>query len=252
MRGGSAARKLCVVYSPHDEEGSSDSNHPVYFPIMEVQIVRTAMQLVIRKIRANWGLPVAHLLITGMLLTVLPMFFSESGAWASQTREQCDRCCKSSQQDDYYLEQCKLKCFRNPEHCLEQKGRRQAAPDDAETAAPPVSAKPRTGPGTAEPGQPPSPAPRVAEPARPEPPRPAPKPTARSPFVFPNPLNMVPGREWEAAGQILAANGISPQHPSYQAGLRAVEAVLIEFARANPGGGRLPTAQLEKIIQQLR
>jgi hypothetical protein len=63
---------------------------------------------------------------------------------------------------------------------------------------------------------------------------------------------MVPGREWEAAGQILAANGVSPQNPNYQAGLKAIEAVLIEFAKANPGGGKLPTAQLERIIRQVR
>jgi len=50
----------------------------------------------------------------------------------------------------------------------------------------------------------------------------------------------------------LAVNGVLPQHPQYAAGLQAVENVLVNFARANPSGGKLPTAQLENILRQLR
>jgi hypothetical protein len=60
-----------------------------------------------------------------------------------------------------------------------------------------------------------------------------------------------PGREWEAAGQILAANGIPPQHPNFTAGMKAIEGVLTDFARRNPGGGDLPVDQLERILAQL-
>jgi hypothetical protein len=63
---------------------------------------------------------------------------------------------------------------------------------------------------------------------------------------------MAPGKEWEAAAQLLAYNGISPQHPNYQPALRSVEQILTQFARANPGGGRLPTAQLDRVIKQFR
>jgi len=174
---------------------------------------------------------------------------------AEQTRDQCEKCCQNSQQDEYYLEQCRLKCFRNPDHCSGQKAHREAAPRPSEAPVPPAAAQQ---PPPATDFQPPEPAPgppAMGEPARPmPPPRPA-QPKAAPPkaaFIWPNPLNLVPGREWEAAGLILAANGISPQNPNYQAGLKSIEAVLIEFAKANPGGGKLPTTQLERIIRQIR
>jgi hypothetical protein len=170
-------------------------------------------------------------------------------AYADQTREQCDKCCRGSQQDEYYLEQCKLKCFRNPDHCAEQKGHREAAPAPAEPAPPRAATPQRPRATVAEPAQPPMTVePRVAEPSIPAQQKPAP----RAGFVYPNPLTLVPGKEWEAAGQILTANGVSPQNPKYQAGLNSIESVLIDFARANPTGGKLPTTQLEKIIRQVR
>jgi len=71
-------------------------------------------------------------------------------------------------------------------------------------------------------------------------------------FKLPDPLNLSPGRERDAAAQILALNGIPPQHPQYAAAVQAMENVLVNFARANPTGGKLPTAQLENILGQLR
>jgi hypothetical protein len=65
-------------------------------------------------------------------------------------------------------------------------------------------------------------------------------------------LNLSPGRERDAAAQILALNGVMQQHPQYAAALQAIENVLVSFARANPSGGKLPKAQLENILRQLR
>lgn len=147
---------------------------------------------------------------------------SSSVAFGAQTRDQCEACCKNAGLDEYYAEQCRLKCFRHPDHCTQSMSRREPPPAAAQEA--------------------------VREPA---PSEPAPRPRA-SKFVWPNPLNVVPGKEWEAAAQILAINGIPQQHPNFQPALRSVQDVLINFARNNPAGGRLPTAQLEKILQQFR
>lgn len=166
-----------------------------------------------------------------LLFGIVPVFafvhLLGSAAFALQTREQCDKCCQAQYADEYYTEQCKLKCFRNPDHCVGQKSMRKAAP----APTPSAEAPPRR------------PAPSA------EAPRPQPK---RRAFQWPNPLNLAPGREREAAAQILAINGILPQHPQYAAALQAVESVLVNFARANPTGGKLPTAQLENILRQLR
>lgn len=168
-------------------------------------------------------------------------------AQAEQTRDQCRKCCEGKGLDEYYLEQCKLKCFRSPDHCLDTK----AAPKP-EAKEPPQPA-PAERPRAAEP-----PRPAVRQPAPPTvqeapPPRREPAPAPRgAPFTWPSPLNLTPGREWEAAGQILTANGMTPQHPNFQRALRAVEAVLIDFARSNPQGGQLPTAALEQILRQNR
>lgn len=151
-----------------------------------------------------------------------------SAALGAQTREQCDKCCQSQSADEYYAEQCKLRCFRNPDYCMDQKSMRKPAPPP-----PPAAEAP----------------PRQPAPSAEAPPRQQPQ---RSAFQWPNPLNLSPGREREAAAQILAVNGVLPQHPQYAAGLQAVENVLVNFARANPSGGKLPTAQLENILRQLR
>ncbi len=71
-------------------------------------------------------------------------------------------------------------------------------------------------------------------------------------LVWPSPLNLTPGRESEAAAQILALNGIPTQHPGYAAALMAIQNVLVNFARTNPGGGKLPTAELARIIMQYK
>ncbi len=177
-------------------------------------------------------------LIFGIFLAFTFVHLFGSAAFALQTREQCDKCCQAQNADEYYREQCKLRCFRNPDQCMDQKSMRKAAPG----LAPAAEAPPRQPAPSAE-------APEPQPPVSAEAPRPQPK---RSAFQWPNPLNLAPGREREAAAQILAVNGILPQHPQYAPALQAVESVLVNFARANPSGGKLPTAQLENILRQLR
>jgi hypothetical protein len=161
-----------------------------------------------------------------LAFAILPML--GSAALGDQTREQCDKCCQAQNADEYYMEQCKLKCFRNPDHCMGQKSmRKPAAPPPPAAEAPPRQ-----------------PAPSAEAPPRQQPKKPA--------FRLPDPLNLSPGRERDAAAQILALNGIMPQHPQYAAALQAIENVLVNFARANPTGGKLPKAQLENILRQLR
>jgi hypothetical protein len=133
---------------------------------------------------------------------------------AAQSKQECNRCCEGKGYDEYFLEDCKLKCFRNPNHCV----------DGKTTSKPPREPKP-TQPSQSKP---------------------------RSEFRWPQPVNLTPGSEWEAAAQILSLNGITPQNPNAAAALRAVEAVLVEFVRQNPSGGRLPTAKLEEIIRRYR
>jgi len=155
------------------------------------------------------------------------MVFTVHGAatvgLGAQSREECNKCCAEQGFDEYYLDQCKLKCFRNHDHCV----------GGAAKHRPPAAETPR-----AE-------TPRATEP----------RPEARPPRAslrFPDPLNLVPGREWEAANQILALNGIPAQHPNHQRALKAVEAILVQFGKQNPQGGNLPVAVLGKIIQQYR
>jgi hypothetical protein len=111
--------------------------------------------------------------------------------------------------DEYYLEQCRLRCFRNPDHC---KG-------SAVKAAPEPEKKPQ------------------------------PK---RAKFRWPQPLNLTPGKEWEAAAQILALNGIAPGHRNYQKALTSIQNILVDFVRKNPSGGKLPTARLERVLRRNR
>ncbi len=178
-------------------------------------------------------------LLLGVFLAFSFLHAFGSPSLAAQTREQCDRCCQSQNADEYYAEQCKLRCFRNPDSCMEQKSmRKQAPPQPPAAEAPPRQPAP---PAAAAPPRQPAPSAEV--------PRPQPK---RSAFRLPDPLNLTPGREGDAAAQILALNGIPPQHPQYGAALQAMQNVLVNFARANPSGGKLPTAQLENILRQLR
>ncbi len=156
-------------------------------------------------------------------------------AHSQQTREQCYDCCSKSGYDEYFTEQCRLKCFRNSDHCVQPKGgKTQVSPVPKAQAEKPAKPRPADQPSVSAAEQPARPQPRRAE------------------FLWPNPLNLVPGREFEAAGQILALNGFVPQHPNYALALRAIEQVLIDFGRNNPAGGALPTAQLERLVGQYR
>lgn len=145
------------------------------------------------------------------------VFLDASRASAEQSRAECNACCEKMGYDSYYEDQCKLKCFRNPEHCVAQ------AP------------KPK-----------PQPQARKKKKSRRS------KPSDEIVFRWPNPLTLTPGRERDAAAHILAVNGMPPNHPNYQHALRSIEGVLINFARANPQGGKLPTDQLVQILLKYR
>lgn len=146
--------------------------------------------------------------------------FSSSPALSSQSRDQCEKCCKSKETDEYYLDQCRLKCYRAPNHCA-AKGSEERA--EQPSAAPAQVRKP------------------VAKP------RPA-----RKAFQYPNPLRLVPGKEWEAAGLILTLNGIPPQHPNHGKAMQSMVAVLTDFVKRNPQGGSLPTTALERIVKKFK
>lgn len=161
----------------------------------------------------------------GTLLLLVHM--SSSAAFSEQTREECNDCCSRSGYDEYYEEQCKLKCFRNHDHCT-GKGARQKTP--AAEAKEPEQARTEA----REPSEPAAPRERDIR------------------LAWPNPLNLVAGKEGEAAAQILAVNGVSPQHPFYQAALQDIQTILIDFVRRNPQGGKLPTTQLKRILRQLK
>jgi hypothetical protein len=222
--------------------------------------------------KASYGLRKKHYAGVGLIYyeTLVFLFasaiilFVTSPSFASQTRDQCEQCCKNSIQDEYYSEQCRLKCFRNPNHCADQKSQPEAREENAQPrarvrppAVAPGSTPPRvsgpppggpvmTGPPAAAhrpPAQPPNGAQHGLSPRQ---------ASQRGMLVFPSPLNLAPGRESEAAGQILSLNGISPQHPNYRAGVQAITAILQNFARNNPSGGSLPTDDLQKVIIQLK
>jgi hypothetical protein len=224
---------------------------------------------------------IAHNALFFLCISALIIFSPVPPAFSAQSRDQCEKCCRSSSQDEYYSEQCRLKCFRNPDHCADQKSK----PDDQEEVTSPSPGPrarvrpPTVGPGPTPPrvsGAAPSapgmmgPPPPGGPPITPGPPataqRPPAQPQAAAPpggmtprhasqrglLVFPSPLNLVPGREPEAAGQILNLNGISPQHPNYAAGVQAITGILQNFARNNPSGGSLPTDEMQRVIIQLK
>ncbi len=219
------------------------------------------------------GLPLAAAALA-LLLTVV----CGGQAAGEQSREQCNSCCTKQGHDEYYLEQCRLKCFRNPDHCADKKAETAKPPtQEPSVSRPPVRQAPVPPPVAQQPSlqppptqqptvqpptvQPPVQQPMVRQPVRQEPmlqqppqqqPMDAQPPRRRSAFQWPNPLNLEPGKEWQAAAQILGLNGIPPDHPNYQRAMKGVESVLIQFARSNPQGGQLPTTELEKIIRQNR
>jgi len=197
-------------------------------------------------------------LVVGTLLTAALIHFTGTQALGSQTKEQCHKCCERQGHDEYYLDQCKLQCFRNPDHCTG--GKPASAPRAEPAPAAKAPAESRPVPREQIPAQQPMiprEQPRAVQPMlereqAPAAQRPAAPPRTRAAFQWPNPLTLVPGREADAAAQILVLNGIPPQHPNFGAGVNAVQAVLVDFARNNPAGGSLPTTQLERIIKQLR
>jgi len=162
----------------------------------------------------TWPRRLLMLILLAALPALLFVQLSGSPARAGQTREQCNECCGKMGYDKYYAEQCRLQCFRTPDHCLK-------------SAAKPVQTPKKKAPGKKAPKR-------------------------RVKFQWPQPLNLTPGKEWEAAGQILVLNGIGNTHPNYFVALRNVEVVLKEFVRANPAGGALPTAALERILKQYK
>ena len=221
--------------------------------------------------------PIYYLAFFSLCLSAI-IFFTIPMSFADQTRDQCEKCCRSSEQDEYYYEQCRLKCFRNPNHCADQKSQPEAREETAQPSPPPRARvrPPAVAPGSTPPrvmGSPPSApgavGPPPGGPVMTGPPAAAQRPPAQQPtgaqpgmtprqasqrgmLVFPSPLNLAPGRESEAAGQILSLNGISPQHPNYRAGVQAIAAILQNFARNNPSGGSLPTDDMQQVIIQLK
>ena len=67
------------------------------------------------------------LLLFGFFVASISGHFSSSAALGLQTREECDKCCQHQGFDEYYTEQCRLKCFRNHDHCVGQKSMRTPA-----------------------------------------------------------------------------------------------------------------------------
>jgi hypothetical protein len=218
-----------------------------------------------------WTIP--DCLLTKLLLLLLSIvfqFFSLDSPLnaAVQNREQCEKCCKSKGYDDYYFEQCRLKCFRSPDHCMEHQQQKPPANDSSERPSPqrgdavqPDSGRIGREPSVARPPTGPQDSPRQIAPPPQDIPRQSPQPpTARQPkpkrpaanFVWPETLTMVPGKELDAAAQILMANGMSPQHPNFQTALRGIEGILVDFARNNPQGGQLPTEPIERVLLQFR
>ncbi len=194
--------------------------------------------------RRSWNALRAFLCVAASTIFLLA---TAATASFGQTRAECNKCCQEMFTDEYYVEQCKLKCFRDTGHCNVLRAARGSGPrSDRQQPQPSVDRQ------AAKPEAPSSAQPPAAEPPRERPQLPERTATRHAPFVWPETLVLNPGREWEAAGQILAANGIPPQHPNYTPALKAIEQVLIDFARTNPGGGELPTDQLERIIKQAR
>lgn len=158
--------------------------------------------------------PTRIAVVLSFSLALVVVHFSATVALCEQTKAECQRCCEKKDLDEYYTEQCKLKCFRDPDHCT----------GGGET----VRQAPRK---------------RTAPPER---------RARRSAFNWPHPLNLTPGNEWEAAAQILSMNGITPQHRNAAPALQEVEAILKEFVRTHPQGGSLPTAQVRRIIKKYK
>ena len=70
--------------------------------------------------------PVTLFLSFSFLL--LLFHFSAVAVHGEQTKEECQRCCEKQDLDEYYLEQCRVKCFRNPDHCIDRGASAKPAP----------------------------------------------------------------------------------------------------------------------------
>jgi hypothetical protein len=169
-------------------------------------------------------------------LVLLLSHLSGAAAPAAQTKEQCEKCCEGLGHDEYYLDQCKLKCFRTPDHCADQKSQKEP-PAQPQTRSRPAAPPP-------EASQPSPPATTAPEPSQPR--------EQGIVFRWPETLNLSPGREAEAAAIIVQGNGISPQNPNYSKAVSGIAAALIDFARKNPQGGNIPTSRLARIIMRYR
>jgi hypothetical protein len=188
-----------------------------------------------RKTEEMWSSPISSLVLA-LCAVVFLVHGSASAVFGGQTREECNACCARSGYDQYYEEQCKLKCFRNHDHCTGKSARPTTPAADARQPDRQPDREPATEPDS--------------EQRQPREPVAAKEADIR--LAYPNPLNLVAGKEGEAAAQILAVNGVSPQHPFYNAALQDIQIVLIDFVKRNPQGGKLPTTQLKRILKQLK
>jgi hypothetical protein len=180
----------------------------------------------------------------------LGLCLSVSEGTAQQTKEQCRDCCSKLGLDEYYTEQCKLKCFRNPESCARSRQPTEQAGPPRDVPRRPPQEDAAEIPGL-RPQRPPDPGPPQA-PGQDQGPPKRERSQRQPAFTFPNPLDLTAGREWEAAAQIVGINGLGPGHPNLQAAVKSVEQLLINFARNNPSGGKLPVAELQNILKAFR
>lgn len=161
---------------------------------------------------ASWFNRATFGALLNCLAVIVLLSISAQFAEAAQTREECDRCCERQGYDDYFTEQCKLKCFRDPSHC---------------------------GGGTSI---------KSAKPKKKKATKKKRKRRQRITLRFPSPLNITPGEEWKSAVEICVINGITSSNRNFAAAVQGVEQILIDFAKNNPSGGNLPTTKLERII----
>jgi hypothetical protein len=177
--------------------------------------------------------PVLFVVVAGCIAVAS----TNSFALGSQSRAQCNECCRNRNYDAYYTEQCILKCFRYRDHC-------QLSEDARENDSPPRTASTRK-PDAKEQAKPkPKPKPRKKRAPRTR--------SRRSAFKWPQQINLTPGNEWEPAAQILGLNGITTDHPNYRKALGEIQQVLARFGRTNPRGGQLPTRELSSILRKYK
>ena len=155
-----------------------------------------------------------------VMLIIDPTWAAAAG---KQTKKQCNRCCeKQYEGDQFSIDQCKLKCYRNTDHCILEK------------TSPPVA--------TIEEKK--KEEKKVTKPKKPR----RRKKTKTITLKWPDPLNLIPQQEVLAAAEILRVNGISMDNPHYAQALYEVTAILIQFRIEHPQGGDLPTEALKNVL----